>query len=280
MLDLRLLRAFVAIVDTGGFTAAGARLHATQSTVSQQLARLELAVGRPLVDRASRPVLPTPAGERLLAHARRLLALQDEAEKLLADPAGTAAIRIGLPDDLVTPALSREIAEFVRQHREVRVDMTTGLSRSLLRRYRDGAFDIALVKEAVVAVDARASLPEPLAWFQARHHVGDWPDPLPLVAFPPEGLYRDRMIERIEQRGRGWYIAFTGTSLGSVLSAVEAGLGVSILPVSATRKHAIVRAPQFPEEGPLTVSLYAWETDGPVGALAERVRSAVFGRGR
>ncbi|OAN63180.1 LuxR family transcriptional regulator [Sphingomonas sp. TDK1] len=278
MLDLRLLRAFVAIVDCGGFTAAGARLHATQSTVSQQLARLEQALGRTLVDRASRPVLPTPGGERLLAHARRLLALHDEAEKLLADPAGTAAIRIGLPDDLVTSALSLEIANFVAHHREVRVDMTTGLSRNLLRRYRDGEFDIALVKEPVAAADARASFVEPLAWFQARHHVGDWPAPLPLVAFPPGGLYRDRMIERIQQRGCGWYIAFTGTSLGSVLSAVEAGLGVSILPISATRQHALVRAPQFPEETPLVVSLYAWEADGPVGALAARVRAVVSQR--
>ena len=88
MLDPRLLRAFVAIADAGSFTAAADRLHMTQSTMSQQIARLEDAIGRALVDRAARPVRLTVTGERLLGHARRILALQDEALTLVAK-AGT-----------------------------------------------------------------------------------------------------------------------------------------------------------------------------------------------
>lgn len=70
MLDPRLLRAFVAIADSGSFTIAAQRLHMTQSTISQQLGRLEQAVGHMLVDRAARPVRPTAAGERLLEIGR------------------------------------------------------------------------------------------------------------------------------------------------------------------------------------------------------------------
>src|SRR5690349_21328136 len=102
MLDPRLLRSFVTIVDTGSFTQAAERLNMTQSTISQQLGRLEDATGRPLVDRVARPVQPTASGERLLGYARRILALQSEAETILTDSAGSAAIRIGVPEDIVT----------------------------------------------------------------------------------------------------------------------------------------------------------------------------------
>lgn len=97
MLDPRLLRSFVGIIDAQSFTAAADRLSMTQSTISQQLARLEEQVGSALVDRTARPIVATAAGERLLAYARRILALQQEAQAALGDPAGTAPLRIGVP---------------------------------------------------------------------------------------------------------------------------------------------------------------------------------------
>lgn len=79
MLDLELLRSFVSVVEAGGFTRAGQRVHRTQSTVSQQIKRLEDDLGQQLLDRSGKDVLPTEAGERLLSYARRLLALAEEA---------------------------------------------------------------------------------------------------------------------------------------------------------------------------------------------------------
>ncbi len=75
MLDLVLLRTFVSVVDTGNFTRAGEHLHLTQSTVSQQVIRLEQNLGCRLLDRSQRQVSPTEEGERLLGYARRLLRL-------------------------------------------------------------------------------------------------------------------------------------------------------------------------------------------------------------
>lgn len=275
MLDPRLLRTFVAIVDNASFTLAADRLNSTQSTVSQHLGRLEGVVGRRLIDRASAPVGPTPAGERLLGYARRLLALQDEAESLLRDPAGTATIRIGVPDDIVTPAMSDQFASFSARHREIRLDVTTGLSREISKRFRGGELDIAIVKEASAAGDVRATFPEPLAWFEASKHDGDWPEPIPLVTFPPGGLYRDLMIERIERERRSWYIAFTGNSLGSVLSAVEAGLGVSVLPISVTRAHSVRASALFTGEASLCLSVYAWESGSAIGELVDAMTSVL-----
>ena len=59
MLDLELLRSFVSVVDAGGFTRAGERVHRTQSTVSQQIKRLEDDVGQPLLNRTGKEVTPT-----------------------------------------------------------------------------------------------------------------------------------------------------------------------------------------------------------------------------
>lgn len=68
--DLDLLRMFVAICDTGGFTRAAERLHYTQSAVSLQLKRLEEMVGKRLLERHTRKVAVTPDGEILLGYAR------------------------------------------------------------------------------------------------------------------------------------------------------------------------------------------------------------------
>lgn len=278
MLDPRLLRAFVAIVDTRSFTQAADRLHSTQSTVSQQLARLEQAVGQTLIDRAARPVRATPSGERLLGYARRILALQHEAETLLADRAGTAAIRIGVPEDIVTSRMSRVLADFAEQHREVRLDVTTGLSRDLDRRFREGEFDIVVVKEATASPDNRATFPEAIGWFESTDNARPWNDPIPLATFPPGGLYREAMFQRVERDRRRWYVAFTATSLGSILTAVEAGIGLSLLPMAAAIGHKIRPYVDFGEETPMVVSLYSWEDAGHVGLLLENIRSVLLDR--
>ncbi|MGH6782377.1 MAG: LysR family transcriptional regulator, partial [Sphingomonadaceae bacterium] len=166
MLDPRLLRSFVAIADTGSFTQAAERLNMTQSTISQQLARLEETVGLGLIDRVARPVQATASGERLLGYARRILTLQHEAETMLGDPAGTASIRIGVPEDIVSGAMAKVFASFTKQHREIRLDIIAGLSRDLTKRYRAGEFDIVVVKEAAASSDHRATFPETIAWFE------------------------------------------------------------------------------------------------------------------
>ena len=277
MLDPRLLRAFLAIVDTGSFTQAAERLHMTQSTISQQLGRLEQAMGHELIDRAARPVRPTGSGERLLGYARRILSLQQEAETLLSDPAGTASIRIGVPEDLATNAMARAFAAFAKQHREVQLDVTTGLSRDITRRYRAGEFDLVAVKEPVASADRRATFPEAIGWFESLD-AGDWPDPLPLVAFPPGGLYRDAMFDRIERERRHWYVAFSGSSLQSVLVAVEAGLGLSLLPMGTTAGRRVRAYAGFGPEPPMVVSVYSWERSGAVGELLERTIAVLADR--
>ncbi|WP_313523734.1 LysR family transcriptional regulator [Shinella sp.] len=271
MLDPRLLRAFVAVADAGSFTAAADRLHMTQSTMSQQIARLEEAIGRDLVDRAARPVRLTVTGERLLGHARRILTLQSEALTLVAETSGTTSVRIGMPDDIATPEMARAFAAFTKRHRQARLDVTTGLRSDLTRRYRAGELDIVVLKEDTPNADAWASFAEPIAWYTAMDAASDLPDPVPLVTFPPGGLYRDAMFERLERERRRWYVAFTSASLRNVLMAIEAGLGLSLLPVDAAKGWRIKPLADFAPEPPVVASLYSWERSGIVGELATEV---------
>src|SRR3984893_17696209 len=146
MLDLELLRSFVAVVDAGGFTRAGERVHRTQSTVSQQIKRLEDDVGQPLLNRSGKDVTPTEAGERLLSYARRLLSLAQEARDVMARPGNEGAVRLGLPEDFAAYRLTKLLATFCRARPglplAVRGDQSTYLRRDLER----GDLDLAVLK--------------------------------------------------------------------------------------------------------------------------------------
>lgn len=96
MLDFELLRAFVAVADCGGFHRAAERLNLTQSTVSQQIKRLELETKRPLFRRTTRSVALTDEGEMLLGDARRLLQLEEAARQRLAAPRLSGTVRLGV----------------------------------------------------------------------------------------------------------------------------------------------------------------------------------------
>jgi DNA-binding transcriptional LysR family regulator len=231
-LDLDLLRAFVGVVDSGSFTAAAARLNSTQSTVSQKVLRLEQATGQRLLDRSRRKVQPTDAGEQLLAYARRMLALSDEAAAVLSGLAVSRVLRLGLAEDFASTLVTPVLARFVRAHPNVRLEVTSGLSRELQRAYDVGEFDLVMVKQRRGGGGVRR-WPEPLCWLESAAHPMAAADPLPLVAFPAHGLYRSDMIDALDALGRGWHVVYTSASLASLQSAITDGLGISLLPLRA-----------------------------------------------
>lgn len=224
-----LLRSFVAVVDARSFTTAARHLNSTQSTISQKVMRLEEAAGVRLIDRERGGIAATEAGERMLGYARRILALNEEASAAMVGAARDVTLRLGLPEDFASGPVTRALAGFMRRHPQVRLEVTSGLSRDLYRRYRQGDFDLVLVKQRLGEAQGIMHWPEPLGWFQGADGL-DESDPLPLVAFPPDGLYRQQMIAAVEASGRRWRLVYTSTSLAGVLSAIDAGLGVSLLP--------------------------------------------------
>jgi DNA-binding transcriptional LysR family regulator len=99
MMEFELLRAVVAVADCGSFHRAAERLNLTQSTVSQQIKRLELETKRPLFRRTTRSVALTDDGEMLLGDARRLLQFEEAARHRLAAPRLSGTARLGVVEE-------------------------------------------------------------------------------------------------------------------------------------------------------------------------------------
>lgn len=242
MLDLDLLRSFVSVIDAGGFTRAGERVHRTQSTVSQQIKRLEDELGCTLLNRIGKRVTPTDDGERLLSYARRILALAEEARDVLSRPETEGAVRLGIPEDFAAYRLTQLLAGFARSHPGLRLDVRADQSRVLRRDLERGEIDLALLKRDAGEKGGLAVWPERVHWVTSRTSPVDLATKsVPLIFFATGCLYRTRAIHALESAGRAWHMAYTSSSLSGIQAAVAAGLGFSILPAIAIQpEHRVL----------------------------------------
>ena len=244
MLDLELLRSFVSVVDAGGFTRAGERIHRTQSTVSQQIKRLEDDIGQPLLDRSGKDVTPTEAGERLLSYARRLLALEEEARDVLARPGNEGAVRLGVPEDFAAYRLAKLLASFSRSHPTLRLDVRADQSMNLKRDLERGDLDLALFKRSAGEKVGIAVWPERVHWVTSKSHpIQAKTGSVPLIGYPTGCIYRARAIHALESTGRAWHMAYSSSSLAAIQAAIAAGMGLSILSEMAIQAdHRVLTA--------------------------------------
>jgi len=244
MLDLELLRSFVSVVDSGGFTRAGERVHRTQSTVSQQIKRLEDDIGQQLLNRNGKDVTPTEAGERLLSYARRLLALAEEARDVLARPNHEGAVKLGIPEDFAAYRLAKLLATFSRSHPTLRLDVRADQSTFLKRDLERGELDLALFKRLAGDKGGIAVWPERVHWVTSKSRpVDTGATSVPLIGFPAGCLYRARAIHALESAGHTWHMAYTSSNLAGIQAAVAAGMGLSILSEMAVQaEHRVLTA--------------------------------------
>jgi DNA-binding transcriptional LysR family regulator len=234
MLDLELLNTLVCVVDEGSFTRAGERVHRTQSTVSQQIRKLEVAVGRTLLlrDRTGNHVSATEHGELLAHYARRLLALSREAQDALTSDVAFEPVRIGVPEDFDARRMSAMLSGFVKTKPGVRLETVSGMSVDLQRKLAAGEVEIALLKREPGSGECLASWPESLVWVKGEGvELSD--EPVPLALFPQGCVYRQRAIRSLDKARRRWRVAFGSHSLTGIQAAVSSGLGVSVLPTTA-----------------------------------------------
>jgi DNA-binding transcriptional LysR family regulator len=235
-LDDGLLRSFVAVAETGSFTAAAQRVHRSQSAISQQMRRLEEIAGAALLHRDSRQVALSDQGEVFLAYARRLLRLQDEALAAVNDRARPYALRVGMPDDYAEAVLPRILPAFAARHPNVRPHVHCTMSSQLLRRMAAGELDLAITIRHAGQGSGQATgetiRQEELAWVAGPDYA-DAPDaPLPLALFPEGCPYRARGINALLQAGRDWQLIYTTQSPTGIRIAVERQGAVT---VNATR---------------------------------------------
>ncbi|WP_240913891.1 LysR substrate-binding domain-containing protein [Sphingomonas sp. HDW15A] len=109
--------------------------------------------------------------------------------------------------------------------------MTCDLTLNLERGFRDGRFDLVLVKrEPEVAIDGIRVWREPLIWVARDQLALDGKSPVPLIVSPEPCVYRHRAMAALGKAKIEWRCAYTSTSLAGTQAAVQAGLGVAVLP--------------------------------------------------
>lgn len=227
-LEIDLLRAFVAVAETGGFTAAADVVGRSQSAVSQKILRLEELLGRRVFERTSRSLNLTPEGEKLLVMARRMLEMNDVAVRSLLEPR-VGNLRLGVSEDFVPNLLPGMLARFQRLYPGLHLELHTGLSCDLLGAYDDGRLDAVIAKKDGSAQRGRVIWREQLVWMAAIDYRSDFSRPAPLVLLPPPCTYRDVMIQALDSVRRDWFAACTASSLAGIRAAVAGGLGVTVL---------------------------------------------------
>lgn len=270
MLDLELLKTFVCVADEGSFTRAAERVHRTQSTVSQQVRKLEELVGHALLlrDRTGQNISVTEHGEMLIHYARRLLALSSEAVEALASDLDLEILRIGVPEDFDARRMAVILAGFNRARPEARLETVSGMSTDLKQKLAAGTLDIALVKREPDSGPCWAAWPETLVWVKGAG-VDSANGVLPLALFPQGCIYRQRAIRLLDVAQRPWRVAFGSHSLTGIQAAVASGLGVSVLPASAVLPEHRVCS-DLPELPPTELALISRE-----GALTGLQRALV-----
>ena len=231
--DLAALGMLVAVAETGGFTAASARLGRTQSAISVRIQDLENQLGHKLLERSRRGVTPTDAGERLIAHARRLLAVEREALADLSGDTPSGRLRIGIPDDYMDAYLRPLIARFAAEHPKVELEVRCDLSKRIEPALLAGEFDIAVVAQDPNKPMGEMLRREPLVWVAARGHRPELQETLPLALFAEGCRARPRILAALNTAGTAHRHVFSCSHTSGVLSAVEAGFCVAAITESA-----------------------------------------------
>src|SRR4029077_21140134 len=134
MMEFELLRSFVTVAECGGFRRAAERLNLTQSTVSQQIKRLELETKRPLFPQRARTVALTDDGEMLLGDARRLLQFEEAARHRLAAPRLSGTARLGEVEEVAGGTLPSALGRFAKFHPGVKLEVQIGVSAELIEQ--------------------------------------------------------------------------------------------------------------------------------------------------
>lgn len=224
-LDLTALRSFVAVAETGGVTRAAGVLNLTQSAVSMQIKRLEDALNLQILNRKGRTVSLTAAGEQLLGYAKRMLALNDEVYARLTDQAYEGEVVLGVPHDIVYPAIPQVLQRFNVDYPRVKVQLVSSFTRGLKEDFNRGACDIILTTEDTCDAGGETLTTLPLIWVGAPGGQIWKSRPLRL-AYEHNCLFRSGVQKALDQEGISWEMAVESDSTRTIEASVSADLAV------------------------------------------------------
>src|SRR5947207_12058982 len=229
-MDIRQLRAFVAIAESGTFTAGALRVHVTQAAISMQIRQLENEIGAKVFVRAPRHVILTEAGEQLLRRARHILREHDAALDEIAELAGAerGRLRIGSASAMVlTDQLPGILKELRKQHPAAEIAVASGTSEVLVDQILAGEVDVAFVS---LPVDVRGIKTERLS-----------EDQLVAIASPRHKLAKQRTISAYTLAGERLILGERGGNTRRLIDQFFAQAGVTLHVAMELSRQAAIR---------------------------------------
>ncbi|MET3660258.1 LysR family transcriptional regulator [Aquamicrobium ahrensii] len=278
LLDLDVLRTFVAIAETGSFTTAASSVYRTPSAVSMQIKKLEDILGRSVFSRDARSVKLTTDGEMLLGYARRMLAINREAVSKFIVPDIVGVVRLGSPDDFGERVLPHVLKRFAQSHPCIAVDVTIDQSVNLRRRMDDRALDLTLFTNSCKAIadGGEVLLTEPIVWAGAKGGGAHLREPLPVSIWEEGCVWRAGALEALGREGRDYRVAYMSAHTAGQRAAIMADLAVAPLPKSFLGCDMVELGAEhgMPDIGNYSLAMVVSpEASAPVKAVADHIRA-------
>lgn len=276
-LDMTALRSFVAVAQTGGVTKAAGFLNLTQSAVSMQIKRLEENLNLNLLDRSARSVTLTAAGEQLLGYARRIVDLNDEVYSRLTSHEYEGELTLGVPHDIVYPAIPHVLRSFNAAFPRVRVHLLSSYTTRLKELFARGKCDMILTTENSVAPGGETLNETSLVWVGAPGGTAWRSRPLKL-AYEHNCIFRGQVQRALDEAGIGWEMVVESDSSRTVEASVSADLAVhtSLKGMSPPYFEEIQHGGALPELRSIGINFYCADVtnDEAARALARAVKQA------
>jgi len=250
--DIDCLRSFMVVADTMSVSRAAESIGRSQSTVSQQIAKLEAQIGKSLLSRRKGRVINlTSEGSKLVQYARRILQLNDEAYASMSDDVLSGFVKLGVPLDFFGRDFTSWLARFKNRHPMVGLEVEANQSENLIKRSARGEFDLAFFKQPTGARNGTVALREQLVWVSGPNYSADAADSVPLILFPEGCAYRNCAVAALRDHQQPWHLSFVSPSFECLKSAAVEGMGITVLaralvaPPLRVVRHGL-RLPQLP----------------------------------
>jgi DNA-binding transcriptional LysR family regulator len=269
-INLAHLAVFHAVASEGSVSRAAERLMVSQPAVSKQLRQLERSLGGPLFDRLPKGVRPTAAGELLAGYARRIFALEAEAELALAELRGLrrGTLSVGASTTIAVYLLPEIFVRYRRAYPDVCMHMEVANSEVIRRRLVEGAIDVGLTEGIVEGdeLDSTVFLRDELVPIAAPDHpLARRKRPVSAAKLCREpfvvretGSGTKSVVERaLAERGLSVTPIMSLGSTEAIKRAVAAGIGVAIVSRLTVQQElqlgrlAVLRVPDLPIDRPL-----------------------------
>ena len=229
-LDLTLLRAFLAVVETGSVTGAARLLNRTQAAVSLQIKRLEDALALPLFDRDHKRLTLAPSGEQLIGLAQRLVAMNDEVVDAMVSPAFEGEVRLGIPVDLIVTYAAPILRRFNEKWPGVRVSLIASNSQELVEDLANGRVDLALTTDLEAGGRGVETVThDALVWVGAHGGGAHRRSPLPLAIGGRNCRFRPVVLEALRRASVEWRVVIEVANQDGVNATVAAGIAVAVM---------------------------------------------------